>query len=179
MTRDFPVAPLDRWTLLGLWLPMTSAMAIAVGAVFWNSSEAVPRGLLFTLPFMLLVGVVLHVLLRRRRIQLEHDQLRITATMFRRQVPVSALDLDKARIVNLDEHTELKPALKTNGFSLPAFTAGNYRLRNKAKAFCLISDRARVLVLPLRDGPLVLLSPEKPRELLDGLREVAASVPRR
>lgn len=179
MIRDFTVAPLDRWTLLGLWLPMTSAMAIVAGSVLWNSSEQVPRGLLFTLPFVLLVGVVLHVLLRRRRIQLEQGELKVTATLFRKQIPVSAIDLDKARIVNLDEHTELKPALKTNGFSLPAFTAGNYRLRNKAKAFCLISGRARVLVLPLRDGPLVLLSPEKPRELLEGLREVAASAPRR
>lgn len=179
MTRDFSVAPLDRWTLLGLWLPMTSAMAIAVGAMLWNASEPAPRGLLFTLPFMLLVGVVLHMLLRRRRIQLEQGELRVTATMFRKRVPLGAIDLDRARIVDLDEHTEFKPRVKTNGFSLPAFFAGHYRLRNKAKAFCLISDRTRVLVLPLRDGPLVLLSPEKPRELLDGLREVAASTARR
>ncbi|MGX5729969.1 PH domain-containing protein [Pseudoxanthomonas beigongshangi] len=179
MARDFTVAPLDRWTLLGLWLPMTSAMAIAAGSVFWNSSEQVPRGLLFTLPFVLLVGVALHMLLRRRRIRLEHGELHITATMFQKRFPVSAIDLDKARIIDLDEHTEFKPRVKTNGFSLPAFTAGHYRLRNKAKAFCLISDRARVLVLPLREGPLVLLSPEKPRELLDGLREVAASAPQR
>lgn len=179
MAREFTVAPLDRWTLLGLWLPMTSAMAIVAGSVLWSSSEQIPRGLLVTLPFPLLVGVVLHVLLRRRRIQLEHGELCITATMFRKRVPVNAIDLDNARIIDLDEHTEFKPRVKTNGFSLPAFTAGHYRLRNKARAFCLISDRARVLVLPLREGPLVLLSPEKPRELLDGLREVAGSTPRR
>lgn len=179
MAREFTVAPLDRWTLLGLWLPMTSATALMAGSVLWISSGQVPLKLLFALPFPLLVGVVLHVLLRRRRIQLEHGELSITAAMFRKRVPINAIDLDNARIIDLDEHTEFKPRVKTNGFSLPAFTAGHYRLRNKARAFCLISDRAQVLVLPLREGPLVLLSPEKPRELLDGLREVAGSTPRR
>ena len=46
------------------------------------------------------------------------------------------------------------------------------RLRNLGKAFCLVTDRTRVLTLPLRDGGLVLVSPARPGDLLATLRDL-------
>ncbi len=69
--------------------------------------------------------------------------------------------------------------LKTNGFSLPGLKAGHFRLRNLGKAFCLVTDRTRVLILPLRNGGMVLLSPARPADVLARLRELATPVPRR
>lgn len=46
-------------------------------------------------------------------------------------------------------------------------------MRGGGKAFCLLTDRNRVLVLPLRDGSLLLVSPEQPRVLLDDLKRLA------
>jgi hypothetical protein len=40
------------------------------------------------------------------------------------------------------------------------------------KGFCLITDNRRVLILPLRDGSTLMLSPEQPRALLDALRHL-------
>ncbi len=88
------------------------------------------------------------------------------------------MDLANARIVDLAEHTELRPAFKTNGFGMPGFSAGHFRLRGLRKAFCLLTDRSRTLVLPLRDGTLLLLSPEKPQVLLQQLRQLADRDPR-
>ena len=84
-------------------------------------------------------------------------ELVLAATFYTRRIPIGPLDLDQARIINLAELTESKPALETTGFNLPGFLAGHCRLRNRAKAFCLLTDRERVLLLPQSDGTLVLL----------------------
>ena len=85
---------------------------------------------------------------------------------------LSELRLEQARVVDLDEHHEYRSGFKTNGFDMPGFKSGHFRMRGGGKAFCLLTDRNRVLVLPLRDG-LLLLSPEQPRVLLDDLKRLA------
>jgi hypothetical protein len=103
----------------------------------------------------------------------------VLATFYTRKLTVEAFDLDRARILSLEEHTDLAPMLKTNGFSLPGFKAGHFRLRNLTRAFCLVTDRTRVLLLPQRDGGLLMLSPTRPADVLARLRELAAPTPRR
>ena len=124
---------------------------------------------------LVIVPLVLAVLLlamRRRSVQLRGGVLDVRAAVYRRQVAVGELDLMRARIVDLQEHTELRPVLKTNGMSLPGFHVGHFRLREKlGKAFCLITERRRVLWLPARDGKSqLLLSLQQPQALLDALR---------
>lgn len=173
----FPVAPLRQGVWLWLWAPLPLAMAAVVGSMVMGQSDRVPRSFLLMALFIAVVGAVLTWTMRRRSIQLDNRELLIAATLYKRRLAVEAIDLERARVMSLDEHTEFKPRLKTNGFNLPGFYAGHFRLRNLTKAFCLITDRTRVLSLPLRDGGLILLSPEKPRALLDRLRELA-DVPR-
>ena len=168
MKQDFPVAPLHR----GAWLLMLVVPAFVIVGLLLSQQQATPIPV--WVPFfitLLMAGLALA--LRRRRISVEGHELAIAATFYTRRIAVAALDLDKARIINLAEHTEFKPAIKTNGFNLPGFLAGHCRLRNRAKAFCLLTDRERVLVLPQNDGSLILLSPEKPQALLARLRELA------
>lgn len=172
-TEDFPLAPLGQWTGLWLWIPLLFAIAVVIGGVLSGQPGSVPRMFLLTIPFIMLVGLGLGWALGRRRIRLDNRELQIAATLYTRKLAVEAIDLEHARVVSLEEHTDLKPRLKTNGFHLPGFHAGHFRLRNLTKAFCLITDRTRVLALPLRDGGLILLSPEKPRMLLERLRELA------
>ena len=85
------------------------------------------------------------------------------------------IDLDSARMLRLDEHPELKPLLKSNGYALPGFRSGWFRLRNWQKAFVATSDGDRVLWLPTRRGFGLLLQPREPRRLLQRLRELASS----
>lgn len=112
--------------------------------------------------------------LRRRSITLQDGVLEIRAAMYRKRVPIGEMDLAAARSVNLEEHTELRPWMKTNAMSLPGFSAGHYRMREQlGKAFCLLTDPRRVLLLPLRDGSRLLLSLERPQTLLETLRAQA------
>ncbi len=174
-TQDFPLQPLHAAS----WAIMVAIVAaVAVGALFVPRHQATPMP--FWLPLLLVLAVAVPLLaLRRRRIRLDGRELCVAATFYTRRISPDALDLDHARIVDLAERTELKPTLKTNGFTLPFFQAGHYRLRNRAKAFCLLTGRERVLALPQRDGRFVLLSPEKPQALLDALRRLAEAAPRR
>jgi hypothetical protein len=117
---------------------------------------------------------LLYMGLRRRSVTLENDFLVIRAGLNTLRVAVSALDLERARIVDLAEHTELRPMIRTNGMSLPGLHAGWFRMRDRwRKGFYLVTDRRRVLWLPERDGPQLLLSLEKPQALLSALQDMA------
>lgn len=178
--QDFPLAPLNRWTQAGLWVPLASTLMILLVTVLLVPGETSAQPLLWAIPLLVVIGLVLAMSLRRRRIAIEGRELVVAASFYTRRIHLDALDLAKARIVDLDEHTELRPILKTNGYGLPGFRAGHYRLRNLGKAFCLITDLNRALMLPQRDGKLTwLLKPEKPQILLERLRELAAIPPRR
>ena len=120
--------------------------------------------------------VILAVLLPmwRRQVAFDGKQLRVKATYYSRQSPLSDFRLDQARVVDTREHTEFKPRLKTNGFGLPGYWAGHFMLRDKRKAFCLVTDVSKVLALPHADGRVWLLSFEHPQAVLDILRRAAA-----
>jgi hypothetical protein len=123
-----------------------------------------------------LVLAFLLLAMRRRSVELRDGVLDVRATLYRKRVAVTELDLERARVVNLAERTELRPWLKSNGMSMPGFRAGHFRLRGDfGKAFCLLTQRERVLWLPLRDGKQqFLLSLERPQALLDALRAAGA-----
>ena len=77
---------------------------------------------------------------------------------------------EQARIVDLDEHSGLKPMLKLFGVGLPGYHGGHYLLRDRSRAFVLLTG-GKALVLPRRDGRRVLLSLAQPQALVDALRE--------
>lgn len=172
-TRSFAVTPPPAyavWSLvaLGIVLPFVAI----VGVLMRSPSQG---NLLHLLPVFVIVTSVaclVFAAIRRRSVELSAGVLDVRAGINRRRTPVSAIDIDRARVVDLAERTELRPVLRTNGTSVPGFNAGHFRLRGGlAKAFCLITNRHRVLWLPLRDGnDQLLLSLEQPQTLLDALR---------
>lgn len=170
MRREFAVVPPDlRWLIL---LPALGLVAALVGIAFGAREE--PRLWLMTIPMVL--GVMLMTaLIRRRRVTLEDDRLQIAGSMHGRTVRVAELDLAAARIVDLGEAAPLRPMFKTFGTSMPGFHAGHFRLRDRSRAFVLITDRSKVLLLPEHGGCRLLLSLEKPQALLDALQAVAGA----
>lgn len=168
-SRSFEVSPPSTlaWAMLVL---LGGALPLAIVATLWLSGRS-PHG---ALPALLVIPLVLGFLLlamRRRSVTLHDGVLDVRAAMYRKRVAVTELDLARARVVDLAERTELRPWLKSNGMSMPGFHAGHFRLRGDfGKAFCLLTQRERVLWLPLRDGKQqLLLSLERPQALLDAL----------
>lgn len=123
------------------------------------------------------VWLVLDWLLRRQQLALGKDGLRVTTCFYRRTLPLASLQLDRARVVSLDEHIELRPQRKTNGTALPGIKSGWFRLADGSKALVSIRRGERVLWLPTTQGYGLLLEPGRAQSLLDHLRTVAGQVP--
>lgn len=123
-----------------------------------------------------LAVAVLCLLQWRRSVVLESGMLVIRAGFNTRRVAAAALELERARIIDLGQQVELQPGRKTLGSSLPGYQTGWFRTRQWGKGFYLLTERRRVLWLPEHGGPHLLLSLEQPQALLAALN---AMVPRR
>lgn len=163
-SREFEVVAPDlrkAWLLPGL-----AMLGGAIGVAFAARQDP---GALLALPILLLAAAVVAIVMRRRNVRLEGGELQVAAGMHNRTVAVADLDLAGARIVDLGEHKPLRPLFKSFGTSLPGYHAGHFRLRDRGKAFVLVTDARRVLVLPERSGRKLLLSLRHPQALLDAL----------
>jgi hypothetical protein len=109
--------------------------------------------------------------MQRNRICIDDGALLIHTSFYRLRVALGELDLAAARVLSLDEHREWRPLLKTNGFSLPGYHSGHFRLRNRKKAFCAVTGDGRIAVIPRRDGNVLLLAFRQPEQALTQLRE--------
>ena len=168
--QSFKVAPLKKSTqvlqlvIIGILPLVVIGVTAAIPEVRSEYHITLPAGIA---ALAILFGLA--IFSRRRRIELDDHQLCIAATIFTRKFPRTQIKLDEARIVSLEEHPELKPMLKTNGYNIPGFQAGYFRSRKWKKMFCLITN-PRVVLLPLHDKDQVIaLSPERPQALLDAL----------
>ena len=174
MPREFAIVPPDL-RLAMLIAGLIVAVNIAVVALFAREEPLV----LCVLPILAIsIGASAWWALRRR-ISLDDGRLRVVSGLLRITVPATALDLDTARVVNLANEAPLRPWLKTFGMAMPGYRAGYFRLRNRSRAFVMLTDTARVLALSERGGRTLLLSVEKPQALLDALRDVARKAGRR
>lgn len=167
--RDLELAPVSSvtWWLLLLILLIGP---LVIGVVYLTSASAREQTLALGLTMLANLAIVLSLLLaaRRRSVTLDGAILDIRATFYRRRIPLADIALDQARVIDLREHPEFRPWLKTNGFALLGFSAGNFRDRRKNRLFCLITD-SKVLLLPLVDGRRLLLSFRRPAAALQHL----------
>ncbi len=154
-----PASALDRVALSPPWFRMG-------GSAAWS------------LLVIAVLGIGLGAAFFRRRVELDDNVLDVRSTMYRRRVPVAQLRLDQAEVVDLQRDRRYGIRVKTNGYSVPGFYSGHFRLHGGGKGFALVTDRARVLALPVGDGSTLLLSVDRPQALLDALHKVAASAPR-
>lgn len=174
MRREFPVPAPSKaaWAfivVLGMLVPLLALLPILFLAPVHD------RMLLAgVLAFTLLVGGALAALMRRRSVAIEGGTLVVKAAMYTRRTPLAAIDADAARVVDLREHTGLRPLWKTNGYALPGFRAGHFRLGNRQRAFCLLTDPSRVAVLPVPAERTLLLSTSRAAELVAAVRDAQA-----
>jgi hypothetical protein len=151
---------------------------VPTGESLWGTGHRGGDALVAMLAVALVMGAIalfLDRMLERHRLLLDAGGIEVATTFYRQRIAFPELKLDAARVVRLDEHPELKPLLKSNGYALPGFRSGWFRLRNWQKAFVATSDGERALWLPTSRGFGLLLQPRDPQRLLDRLRERVSS----
>lgn len=166
--------------LLSIVLPLLAGRDDAVSR-FIDDSLLLTRilGPLLVTVVTVLIWVVLDRAMQRHRLQLDADGIEVVTTFYRNRIALSQLQLDAARVLDLGEHPELKPWLRTKGMSLPGFNSGWFRTRGWKKLFIATADGERLLWLPTTRGHALLLQPRQPQALLDCLRDMATAAPRR
>lgn len=170
--------------LLPALVTLAALLAVKGGDTHWDFAGGDPimvgaAIIGMELLVMLAIWALLDRVMHRHRLALSPGSLEIKTSFYSRSVPLPELKLDDARVVDLDERTEFKPGLKTNGYSIPGFHSGHFRLRNGEKAFVAIIGERRALWLPTTNAAGLLLQPHQPDALLNRLRELATSPARR
>ena len=164
-------APVVVAIVLGAVVPIAVAVLALSRA---QNGDVSPAAVLVFQAVVALVTMSLLLPLWRREASFDGQRLRVKSTLYTREAPLEDFLLDQARVVDLRDGGEFRPFIKTNGVHLPGFLSGHFRLRNWRKAFCLVSDRAKVLALPHRDGRVWLISLQHPQAVLDILRRPRA-----
>ncbi|MEO5566214.1 MAG: hypothetical protein ABIR05_06105 [Luteimonas sp.] len=166
-------------------LPMVVSLALAVPLVMKGAPmlsapfRAWGIQTLGVLAFTVVLWVLLDRLIHRHRLQVDAGGIEVTTTFYRRRLAWPELQLDSAKVIAIQEHTEHAPMLRTNGVSIIGFNSGWFRSRTMEKLFVATAGGERLAWLPTTLGYSLLLQPRKPQALLDRLRELAPSPPRR
>jgi Bacterial PH domain len=108
---------------------------------------------------------------RHSRVELGEHELRLVGDFWGRSIPLAALQLERASVVDLARSSEHAPRLRTFGTGLPGYASGWFRLRNGEKALAYLIHRESVAYIPTSLGYSLLLSVERPQQLLARLRE--------
>ena len=167
---DYPIVPPGKRTFL---IPAAALFAaILLLVVVLTLAKAPADEWLHAWPAFSAVLVVPILLWRigHRSVRLDDKGLRIRTLPWPRTVKLSEIDLDQAKILQLDSRSDLWPSVKIAGSRMPGYRSGRFRLRDGRYASVIVSDLHRVLYLPLRDGKVVLLSVERGESLLDAMR---------
>ncbi|CAM4200846.1 MULTISPECIES: PH domain-containing protein [Stenotrophomonas] len=190
--RPFDVAESSSLRVLWVLLPLLAVLGVGIWSQLHDSRTDAPwmevtlsppfflmgGSAAWSLAVIVLMGVGLGWAFFRRRVELADNVLDVRSTLYRRRTPVADLLLDQAEVVDLGRDRRYGIRFKTNGYSMPGFYSGHFRLQGGGKGFALVTDRARTLVIPVRGGSTLLLSLERPQALLEALRKVAATAPR-
>lgn len=123
------------------------------------------------------IWLVIDRLMLRQDLRIDAAGIDLRTTLYRRRLGWAELDIAGARIIDIDEHPERKPLLKSNGVSIPGFRSGWFRSRAFAKLFVATAGGSRLLWLPTTLGYTLLLQPRNPAALLEQLRLRANASP--
>jgi len=126
----------------------------------------------FLLAFLVLLVYFAYASLNTQ-FEISAEALQIKNVPYGREIPLSELDLERARIVDLEYDHELRPTIRTNGIGLPGYSSGWYRLQGSERGLLFVTERSEVVYIPTYEGYSLLLSLREPEAFLAGLLRAA------
>ena len=153
--------------LFGLVLPVVLAVAIALSGERTHDAEKA-AALMLLLPFA--AGAFAWSVRNREVALLDDGRVQVRRWPWPKRASRSEFDLAQARVVDLDQEPGLRPGIKLAGARMPGFASGQFWLKDKRRAYVMLGDRPRALLLPRHDGMAWLLGVAKPDDLLAALR---------
>jgi hypothetical protein len=108
---------------------------------------------------------------RNMNFTISDEGLRISPGLYGRFIPKEDINTEGVKVINLNTEKEYTPKWRTNGAGLPGYSAGWFKLANKEKALCFLTDRSRVVYIPTNKDYSVLLSIREAEEFADTLQK--------
>jgi hypothetical protein len=108
------------------------------------------------------------------RIEISEGKFNLVGDFWARSIPIQALRLEDAAVLDLNRSPEYAPRRRTFGTGLPGYASGWFILQNGEKALAYLTRREAVVYLPTSLGYSLLLSADRPEELVATLRSRAS-----
>ncbi|GGP52049.1 PH domain-containing protein [Shewanella saliphila] len=107
----------------------------------------------------------------------EDKQLQVNIPLYSNAIEINQVDFAQARIVNLIEEPEYAAKWRTNGLGLPGYALGWFSLNNGVKALLSVTDPVQVILLPISQDRVILVSVIDANEALAKLH--ASALPKK
>jgi hypothetical protein len=139
-----------------------------------------PKGNVFVMPVLITIFFVVMVIaavgilfaINHTNILIKNKEVVINSFPYGRKIPVEHILTGEARAINLNENKDYDISIRTNGIGLPNFHSGWMRLNNGKKALVFITNKDKVLLMPVKDY-VVLFSMDKIEEFINGIKETS------
>ena len=102
-------------------------------------------------------------------VSVDDSNFTVKVPIYGRSIALTQLDMASARILDLQNTTELRPRARSNGIGLPGYAVGWFKLNNGEKALAAITNKNNVLYLKTHEGYSLLLSLTHPNAVLQQL----------
>jgi hypothetical protein len=175
VSRTLPLQGSPRnlllWLIvLGIGIPTLAVVAV-LGYAYAEGAPQTPLLIsgAFAVAITLAVSAWIYGMTQRIGVTLDAGALTLVTGVATRRFPLATLRGAGVRTVDLAEHPELRPGLRTWGIGMPGLASGWFRLKNGGKALCILTKRERVTVLCADDGTWLLLSLADPAPLRDAV----------
>jgi len=113
-----------------------------------------------------LAGAFSYVLMGSRTVVVTDTAVKADGTVYSTTISRSSIDTANVKIVDLEKTPEFQPDGKKDGFGLPGLKEGWYELKNGKKAFLMLTDWSKVVVVPTSDYWLLISADHPGAELL-------------
>jgi hypothetical protein len=136
MTQIFHIAPTTvRWVWLAIPAVLVLVALIVAMAILLRSMSGA----------------------RSSTFEVSPEGVRIRGDIYGRLIPASQLVADSVQRVDISTG-DFRPVLRVGGTAVPGYRAGWFRLANGSRALLYVTDPAKVVRIPTRDGYSLLLS---------------------
>ncbi|MCY4565758.1 MAG: PH domain-containing protein [Gammaproteobacteria bacterium] len=107
-------------------------------------------------------------------VTIEGGSVRLQVPIYSVTIPLDSIDAERTKILNLESHRELKPAMRTNGLGVPGYWLGHFRLKNGHRARLALTTRSSAAYVPFDERTALLISVDQGEKFIEALKGAAA-----
>ena len=135
-------------------------------------SSLVAANIIIALLIVLFVFIaIVFISSRHYKLSIADGTLSIKSIVYNTNISLDNIELDKVRVVNLDEEN-ISFTVRKNGIGLPGMSIGWF-WENGSKYKVYVTDRKNVVSIPTKDGYTILFSSKKASEIVTDLQNVS------